>query len=163
MAMRVTHKSGVTRTESNADQCSGPLMQKGELIGELAQAMANQFNNIMMAVTSYAELELKKASIKEKKSLERVLTHATQATFLIQKLLDFSRARATSPQPFALDQSLNEIKELLRELLGEHTELSLTLGANSQVIHADRIEVEEALFALAVIIRNSMSGGGRMT
>jgi hypothetical protein len=37
------------------------LAQKTELISELAGAMANQFNNIMMAVSSYAELELKKA------------------------------------------------------------------------------------------------------
>jgi two-component system, cell cycle sensor histidine kinase and response regulator CckA len=163
MATRVIHKSEVTGKESNADHRSVLLMQKSELIGELAQAMANQFNNIMMAVTSYAELELKKAGSKEKKSLERVLTHATQATFLIQKLLDFSRGRTASPQPFDLDQSLNEINELLRELLGEHTELSLILGANSQVIHADRIELEEALFALAVIVRNSLPGGGRVT
>ena len=38
------------------------LTQKAELMSELAQAMANQFNNIMMAITSYAELELKKAA-----------------------------------------------------------------------------------------------------
>lgn len=163
MATPVTHKSRVAGTGSQADPRSVLLIQKSELIGELAQAMANQFNNIMMAVTGYAELELKKAGSKETKSLERVLTHATQATFLIQKLLDFSRARAASPQPFELDQSLNEINELLRELLGEHTELFLTLGAKSQIIHADRIEVERALFALAVVVRNSMTGGGKMT
>jgi CheY-like chemotaxis protein len=137
-------------------------MQKSELIGELAQAMANQFNNIMMAVTSYAELELKKAGSKEKKSVERVLTHATQATFLIQKLLDFSRARAASPQPFELDQSLNEMNELLRELLGERIDLSVTPGAKSHIIHADRIELEQALFALALIARNSIPGDGKM-
>jgi two-component system, cell cycle sensor histidine kinase and response regulator CckA len=163
MATPVTQKSGVTGTESNADHRAVLLMQKSELIGELAQAMANQFNNIMMAVTSYAELELKKASSKEKKSVERVLTHATQATFLIQKLLDFSRARAASPQPFELDQSINEMNELLRELLGEQIDLSLIPGAKSHIIHADRIEVEQALFALALIARNSIPGGGKMT
>lgn len=160
MGTLVTHKSGVA--ESSPDQRSVRVVQKSELIGELAQAMANQFNNIMMAVTSYAELELKKANSKEKKSLERVLTHATQATFLIQKLLDFSRARVAAPEFFELDHSLQEMNELLRALLGEQTELSLVLGAQSQIIPADRIEVEQALFALAVIVRNSMPGGGKI-
>src|SRR5579864_1321863 len=117
MTNTLSTKSENASRESQGDLRNVLLIQKSELIGELAQAMANQFNNIMMAVTGYAELELKKAGSKETKSLERVLTHATQATFLIQKLLDFSRARAASPQPFELDQSLNEIKELLRELL----------------------------------------------
>jgi two-component system, cell cycle sensor histidine kinase and response regulator CckA len=163
MATPVTRQSVVTSTGSHSDQRSVLHMQKSELIGELAQAMANQFNNIMMAVTSYAELELKKASSKEKKSLEQVLAHATQATFLIQKLLDFSRARVASPEPFELDDSLQEMNELLRALLGEKTDLSVILGAKSQIIPADRIEVEQALFALAMIVRNSMPDGGKIT
>ena len=38
------------------------LTQKTELINEVTCATANQFNNIMMAISSYAELEMKNAS-----------------------------------------------------------------------------------------------------
>ncbi len=71
------------------------LAQKTELIGELAQAMANHFNNIMMAVTGYAELELKRASAMDRRALEQVLANATRATLLIQTLLEFSCPDAT--------------------------------------------------------------------
>ena len=37
--------------------------QRTELLTHLTGAIAHQFNNIMMAVTSYAELELKKAAL----------------------------------------------------------------------------------------------------
>jgi two-component system cell cycle sensor histidine kinase/response regulator CckA len=164
MATSVTSKLGYCGHESQADLRSLLLIQKSELISELAQAMANQFNNIMMAVTSYAELELKKANSKEKRSLEQVLSHATQATFLIQKLLDFSRTKVPAPQLVELDQALGEIHELLKELLGEHIDLALSLGATSEIIRADHADVEQTLFALLVVARNAMTGGsGKLT
>src|SRR5580658_4508947 len=101
------------------------LTQKTDLIGEIAQAMANQFNNIMMAVTSYAELELKKTSRKDRYGLEQVLTHATRATSLIQKLLAFSRKHTSAPQSLDLNAVITEVGALLKELVGDQAELTL--------------------------------------
>src|SRR5580704_1146864 len=139
------------------------LTQKTDLIGELAQAMANQFNNIMMAVTSYAELELKKASQRDRHGLEQILNHATRATSLIQKLLAFSRTHKSSPQPLELDAAITDASALLRELLGEHADLNLELGADSEIIWADRVDIEQALFALVVIARDATNGSGQVT
>jgi two-component system, cell cycle sensor histidine kinase and response regulator CckA len=148
--------------EPQADQHALLLTHKSELIGELAQAMANQVNNVMMAVTSYAELELKKASGKEKRSLEQVLIHATRATFLIHKLLDFSRARVPLTQPLQLDEVLKEVRDFLQELLGEHIELAINLRAELKIVCADRVEIEQMLFALVVISRNAIAGNGKI-
>src|SRR5690349_14777258 len=79
------------------------LAQKTELIGQIAGTVAHQFNNIMMAITSYAELELKKASSPQKRSLEQVLENAARATSLIQKLLAFSCKHIPSPHPVTLN------------------------------------------------------------
>jgi CheY-like chemotaxis protein len=138
------------------------LTQKSELIAEIAQAMANQFNNLMMAVTSSAELELKKASAKDRHGLEQILTHATRATSLMQKLLSFSRKHASAPQCFDLNSAISEVSSLLKELVGEQTELILKLDADAEIC-ADRIDVEQALFALVVIARNAMNGNGKLT
>jgi two-component system, cell cycle sensor histidine kinase and response regulator CckA len=149
--------------ETEADRRAMLLTYKSELIGELAQAMANEFNNIMMAVTGYAELELKKASTKEKRSLEQVLNCATRATSLIQKLLDFSRSRVPSPQPLELDACLSDLSELIKELLREHADLTLQLGSRSEIIRADRVQLEQTLVALVLIARNAMAGKGMVT
>ncbi len=74
-------------SESRLDLRTLLLAQKTELIGELTRAIANQFNNTMMAITSYAELEMKKLPASQKRSLEQVLTSASRATSLVQKLL----------------------------------------------------------------------------
>jgi two-component system, cell cycle sensor histidine kinase and response regulator CckA len=139
------------------------LSQKIELISELAQAMANQFNNIMMAVTSYAELELKKTNRKDRHGLEQVLNHATRATSLIQKLLEFSRKHTSSPQALELDAVVSDLSVLLKELLGERVELLLRIDSGASIIRADRIDFEQALFTLAVIARNAMGDGGNLT
>jgi two-component system, cell cycle sensor histidine kinase and response regulator CckA len=138
------------------------LAQKSELLGELAQAMGNRFNNIMMAVSSYAELELKKTNGKEKRSLEQLLDHATRATFLIHKLLNFTRAGATAPQTVDINSELREVEGLLRELLGENVTLDLDLGTEVGVIRIDCAELEQMLFALVVGARRAIMRDGRV-
>jgi two-component system, cell cycle sensor histidine kinase and response regulator CckA len=144
---------------------SSPLLltQKTELIGEVAQAMANHFNNIMMAVTGYAELELKKASAKDRRALEQVLANATRATLLIQTLLDFSRNRSSSPQSLELNAVIGDVSELLKDLVGEQVELSLRLNANPSMIYADRVEVQQSVLSLLIIARNEMGRSGQLT
>jgi two-component system cell cycle sensor histidine kinase/response regulator CckA len=161
MATTFSNKSGSLSHESQ-DIRALLLTQKTELIGELAQAMANQFNNIMMAVTSYAELELKRASRKDRHGLEQVITHATRATALIQKLLSFSRKHIPSPEPLQLDEVITELSSLLREVLGEQSDLAVKLDAASEMINADRVEFEQTLLTLVVIARNAMHGSGQL-
>lgn len=155
-----------TKLEPNAEpsrQTSALLLaQKTELVGELAQAMANHFNNVMMAVTGYAELELKKSNTKDRRALEQVLAKATHATSLIQLLLDFSRKHTPSPKPMELNAALSEISELLQELVGEQVELSLRLDADPSTTYTDKIEIQQVLLALIVVARNAIGGSGRL-
>jgi two-component system cell cycle sensor histidine kinase/response regulator CckA len=139
------------------------LAQKTELIGELAEAAANQFNNIMMAITSYAELELKKAPPKGRRSLEQVLNNAARATFLIQKLLAISRKQVSSPQPLELNSVVTEVSDLIRQIVGESVEVVLCLDPHVQGIKSDRVELEQLILSLALGAREAMSAGGRLT
>jgi two-component system, cell cycle sensor histidine kinase and response regulator CckA len=162
MTASAASKLELSVNDSHADPRS-LLTQKTELIGELAQAMANQLNNVMMAITGYAELELKKASGRDRRALEQVLSNATQATSLIQKLLDFSRKRNLAPEIFELNGVLTEFSILLKELLGEQRELRFNLDSDRPVICADRVEVEQIVLALVLIARDTMSGSGQLT
>jgi CheY-like chemotaxis protein len=157
-------KMGRVRKEVTKKSCAHNLVaEKDELISELAQAVANHFNNIMMAVTGYAELELKKVSAKDKRALDQMLANANRATLLIQTLLDFSRGSTSSPRPIELNALINDLSELLRGLLGERVELSLRLDANPSTIYEDRIDVQRSLFALLIVARNEMAGAGQLS
>jgi two-component system cell cycle sensor histidine kinase/response regulator CckA len=156
-------KSASGSAEQQIDLRTLLLAQKTELIGELAGAMANQFNNIMMAVTSYAELELKEAAPKQVRGLQQILSNAARATSLMQKLLALSRKQERSPQPLYLNNVITEISELLQQLVGEEVEVVLDLDPNVQRVEADHVELEYLVLSLGVNARSAMVKGGKLT
>ncbi len=139
------------------------LAQKTLLISELAEAVDNQFNNIMMSVTSYAELELKKASPSAQRSLQQVLNNAGRATQLIQKLLAFSRTRTSVARLIDVNEVVKGIDELLHQLVGERIDVVVELQPNLPKITADPIDLEALLLTLAVHARNAISASGGFT
>ncbi len=149
--------------EAHVDLRTLLLAQKTELIGELTRATANQFNNIMMAITSYAELEMKNASPSQRRSLEHVLSNAGRATALVQKLLAISRKPVASHQPLDLNNVITGISNLLEQLTGEHFAVVYELSPSMPLVNADATEIEQVVLSLTLNARNAMAKGGKLT
>ena len=149
--------------EFQADLRTLLLAQKTELLSEITRATANQFNNTMMAITSYAELEMRNASPSQRRSLEQVLSNVGRATALVQKLLAFSNKQATSPQPLNLNQVVSGIDNLLEQLTSERVSLVYQLEESLPMVMAEMAEVEQVTLSLAIIARNAMQAGGEIT
>lgn len=137
--------------------------QKSELIAELTGVMANQFNNTMMAITGYAELEMKKLPVRERRSLEQIVSSAGRATALVQKLLAISRKHTSQPHPIDLNHVLTELAPLLEQFVGERVLVALNLNAHLARVEADPVELDEALLGLALAARSAMTDGGKMS
>lgn len=163
MADLLTSKPTNSHVQVHADLQTLLLAQKTELIGEITRATANQFNNIMMAITSYAELEMKKAPSSQRRSLEQVLSNAGRATALVQKLLAISRKQALSPQPLDLNNVLTGISSLLEQLTAERVSVVYRLDPSIPTVNADPAEIEQAVLSLAINARNAMTKGGTLT
>jgi two-component system cell cycle sensor histidine kinase/response regulator CckA len=163
MANLLTSKSTTSQPELHSDLRTLLLAQKTELISELTRATANQFNNIMMAITSYAELEMKKGSSSQRRSFEQVLNNAGRATALVQKLLAISRKQDGLPQPLNLNNTLTEIRTLLEQLTGERISIVYKMDPSIPMINADPAEVEQVVLSLALNARNAMPKGGQLT
>jgi two-component system, cell cycle sensor histidine kinase and response regulator CckA len=148
---------------SHADLRTLLLAQKTELISEITRATANQFNNIMMAISSYAELEMKKASSSQRKSLEQLFNNTSRATALVQKLLAISRKQAASLRPTDLNKLLTEIGNLLEQLAGDHVSVEYKLDPYAPMINADPAEIEQVVLSLAINARNAMAKCGELT
>lgn len=155
-------KKALSNPESQLDVHAALLAQKTALISELAEATANQFNNTMMAISSYAELQLKKAAAPERRSLEQVLGHAARATSLIQKLLVLSRRHVPAVQPVQLNNVITEINDLLSSLMGEHIEVVVSLDPDVQRVNADYVELEQLLLSIALSARDAMVSEGSL-
>jgi two-component system, cell cycle sensor histidine kinase and response regulator CckA len=139
------------------------LAQKTELIGELTRAVANQFNNTMMAVTSYAELEMKRLPPSERRTLEQVLKSATRATALVQKLMGISSNQVRSPQAVNLNSVLTDVRGLVEQLAGELISVVYSLDSNISTVHVDPAEIEQLVLSFAINSRHAMAKGGTIT
>ncbi|MGA8270060.1 MAG: response regulator [Candidatus Sulfotelmatobacter sp.] len=137
--------------------------QKTELLGELTRAMANQFNNTMMAITSYVELEMKKVAPGERRSLDQVLTNAARATALVQRLLALSRKQAASPRSVDLNNLITGIRDLIEQLVLDHASLVYNVDPAIALINADPVEIEQLILSLVINARNAMAKGGTLT
>ncbi|MGA2101691.1 MAG: response regulator [Candidatus Sulfotelmatobacter sp.] len=147
---------------THADRATLLQSQKTELVGQLAGAMANQFNNIMMAITSYAELELKKATPDQKRNLEQVLSNTARATSLIQKLLAFTRKQSPTPCSLSLNAVVEDISRLLQPLVGEDIGVSVKLDPSVGSIVADPTEIEQLVLTLGMNARDALNLGGTL-
>lgn len=136
--------------------------EKAELVGQMAGAMANHINNVMMSITSYAELELKKANAGQKRNLEQILNNSARATALIQRLLALSGKQSPSPRRISVNPVVNEVAGLLPVLLGEDAKVTLHLDSEEGCIVADPSEVEQLVLTLAMNARNVLTSGGEL-
>ena len=152
-----------THANSGLDLPTLLLAQKTEVIGELTRAIANQFNNTMMAITSYAELELKKLPPAERRSLEQVLRNTARATELVQKLLRISRNLPASNQALDLNAVLTGIAPLVEQLAGEGSSVAYNLEPEIPQICSDPAQLEQVALSLAINSRSAITKGGQLT
>jgi len=76
-------------------------------------------------------------------------------------LLAFSRKQVVQPRPLDLNAVVEESERILRWLVGERIEVSLQLQPRLGFIKADRAQLKQVVFNLAIHARDAMPQGGR--
>jgi signal transduction histidine kinase len=92
-----------------------------------------------------------------------MIRQAGSSADLTRQLLAFSRQQMLQPRVLDLKEVVHRTQALLRRLIGENIELSLSVGPALGLIKADPGQIEQVLINLAVNARDAMSKGGRLT
>ncbi|HYK82683.1 MAG TPA: PAS domain S-box protein [Gemmatimonadales bacterium] len=139
--------------------------QKMEAVGRLAGGVAHDFNNILTAITGYADLlaEDLPAGDPRRQDAEEIRKSAERAAALTRQLLAFSRQQVLQPRVLDLNALVSELEKLLHRLLGEDVALATELEPMVGHIKADPGQLEQVLMNLAVNSRDAMPRGGRLT
>jgi two-component system, cell cycle sensor histidine kinase and response regulator CckA len=82
---------------------------------------------------------------------------------LTKQLLAFSRQQMLAPKVFSLNDTVRNMDQLLRRLLGEDIELETLCRARKSCIRADSGQIEQVMMNLAVNARDAMPRGGKLT
>ncbi|MGA3211969.1 MAG: response regulator, partial [Terriglobales bacterium] len=156
----------IVETDEQRRQLEEQLRQKQkiEALGALTGGIAHDFNNLIMIISAYSQEMLDQVSKGHPfyAGLEQIHKAGDRAAALVRQMLAFSRKQVLSPRLLDVNATLSETTRMLRRLVGEDIDLSLTLGAETWPVVADPVQMEQVLLNLAANARDAMPRGGKL-
>jgi len=139
--------------------------RKMNAIGQLAGGIAHDFNNLLQALSGYTDLAVESLPPGHEalEPLHRVAKVADRAATLTRQLLTFSRRDAMKAEPLDLGATVAEFVRILRRMIGEHIQITLTTTPGAPLINADRNQIEQIVMNLCINARDAMPSGGPLT
>ena len=138
--------------------------QKMEALGQLTGGIAHDFNNLLTVVVGGLDLIAKQVQD------ERLLRYATNALSaaergakLTAQLLAFSRVQRLEVRPTYVAPLVEEMRPLLRNVLGPGIEKRFDLDPHLTPVLADPTQLEVAILNVAINARDAMPDGGTLT
>lgn len=152
----------VTAKQALESQVSG--LQKVEALGQLAGAVAHDFNNILTAIGSFTELAYQAARTGSsvRANLEEVLGATEQARLLTRKLLDFAKRRPVEPVVVDLNAIVRATERMIDVLKNNNISVERTLSPHAGLVRIDPGGIEQVLINLCVNACDAMPNGGRL-
>ncbi len=138
---------------------------KMEAVGRLAGGVAHGFNNVLSVVLSYADIILAELAPDDpmRPDVVEIRRAGQQASDLTRQLLAFSRKQVLRLRPVGLNDVIAGIESMLRTVLGNEVELTLTLADDLWPVRADAGQIEQVIMNLAANAHDAMPLGGRFT
>ena len=163
---RVTHYVWVQNdvTESRLLEDKLRQSQKMDTIGQLTGGVAHDFNNLLAVIIGNLELLAEKDidANDERNLLQPALRAALSGAELTGRLLAFSRRQPLKPVTLDLNETVTQLKPLLRRTLGETIDLQILPHPDIAHCYADASQLENALLNLVINARDAMPKGGRI-
>ena len=166
VAGQILHFEGTVQDITERRELEQQLrqMQKIEAIGRLAGGVAHDFNNILMAISSYSELLARKIPKNDpsQRYPEEILRATNRGSSLTQGLLAFSRKQVVSPRVVELNSLIAQQIEMLKRLIPEDIELRFIPSGAPVHVRIDVSQMEQVVMNLVINARDAMPNGGEI-
>jgi two-component system cell cycle sensor histidine kinase/response regulator CckA len=136
--------------------------QKMQAIGQMAGGIAHDFNNLLTAMIGHCDLLLLRhhAGDPSFADILQIKQNANRAAGLVRQLLAFSRRQTLRPKVVDIAESMSELANLLRRLIGQKVKLDLAIDRDVGFVRVDTGQLEQVIVNLAVNARDAMPKGG---
>jgi PAS domain S-box-containing protein len=138
--------------------------QKMEALGQLTGGIAHDFNNLLTVVVGGLDLIAKQ--VEEPRLLRyanSALSAAERGARLTGQLLAFSRVQRLEVKPTYVAPLIEEMRPLLRNVLGPGIQKQFDLDPHLMPVMADPTQLEVAVLNVAINARDAMPDGGVLT
>jgi two-component system cell cycle sensor histidine kinase/response regulator CckA len=152
-------------SEQKALETKFAQSQKMQAVGQLAGGVAHDFNNLLTVIIGNSEFLLMRhhAGDPSFKEINEIHQNALRAATLVGQLLAFSRKQTLQPKVLMVRDVVGELAVMLKRLLREGVDLELDHGAELWPVHADDVQLSNAIINLVVNARDAMPKGGTVT
>ena len=134
--------------------------QRLETVGRLAGGVAHDFNNLLTAIIGAISLAKLQTSGEAQADLQTALDAAERATGLTQRLLVFSKQRASDVRLLELNEVVESSQKMLSRVLRDDIRLRVTLAPQKLAVRADLAQLEQVLVNLVINAAEAMPNGG---
>jgi CheY-like chemotaxis protein len=132
-----------------------------EALGQLTGGIAHDFNNLLTVVVGGLDIIAKRADEpKLKRYADNALAAAERGARLTGQLLAFSRVQRLEVKPTHVAPIIENMRPLLRNVLGPGIQKSFDLHEELRPVMADPTQLEVAVLNLAINARDAMPDGG---
>ena len=147
---------------------------KMQAVGQLAGGVAHDFNNVLTAILGTCDLMAMRHTPGDSDydDIQQIRANSNRAASLTRQLLAFSRQQTLRPEILQLPDVVSDVSQMLKRLIGEKIQLSVTHDRNLGPVRADPSQLEQVIVNLAVNARDAMQsrsektggdGSGRLT
>ena len=152
-------------TEQNKLQQQFIQAQKMESVGRLAGGVAHDYNNMLSVILGYTEIALDKVDPTDPlhADLEEIRLAAKRSINVTRQLLAFARKQTVDPRVLDLNEVLDAMLKMLRQLIGEDIDLAWHPRENLWPVKADPSQLDQILANLCVNARDAIAGVGKVT
>ena len=135
--------------------------QKMEALGQLTGGIAHDFNNLLTVVVGGLDIITKRSTDEKlRRYAENALAAAERGARLTGQLLAFSRVQRLEVTPTHVAPLIENMRPLLRNVLGPGIEKRFDLDEALMPVMADPTQLEVAVLNLAINARDAMPEGG---
>ncbi|MBU1564618.1 MAG: response regulator [Proteobacteria bacterium] len=138
--------------------------QKMESIGRLAGGVAHDFNNMLGVILGYGEIVQRSLAADDplQEPVSEIVKAGQRSAALTRQLLAFSRKQVLQVGVLSLNDVVRDLEKMLRRLIGEDIELTLSLDERLARVMADAGQIEQVVINLVVNARAAMLHGGKL-
>ncbi len=138
--------------------------QKLDSVSRMAGGLGHDFNNLLTVISGYSELLLNQTAPESamRGPLQEVLQAAGAASALTRRLLAFGRKQIMQPKLLDVNQVVEDLRPILKGMLGEDVQLVTLLGTDLGFVKADPGQLQQVIINLAANARDAMPFGGKL-
>jgi two-component system, cell cycle sensor histidine kinase and response regulator CckA len=138
--------------------------QKMESVGRLAGGVAHDFNNMLSVILGYGQmvLEMTQPDSPLHEFAQEILAAGVRSANITRQLLAFARKQTIAPQVLDLNETVEDMLNMLRRLIGEDVDL-IWHPTSVWPVNIDPSQLDQILANLCVNARDAIDGVGKIT